>query len=308
MELDWLEDFIVLARTRHFSQSAQERNVSQPAFSRRIQALERWLGTNLINRGTTPITLTEEGERFRETAIGVLRDIYRDRDAFRRDLSKMHADVWISGSTSVLIHLVPDWLDDMFAKIGPFKTNVGTYGFHNTGKPSDMVQRLRQGEIDLTFTYAHPDMPWILDTGNFDWKVVTTTSFKPYSPVNHDGQPLFSFPGTEANPLPWLAYATDSVLARAEGLALQHANDSVLFFQIAHQSMGVDLLKRLALNRKGFGWFPAFSIREELADGRLVPIGTDAHVIDLEIRLYRAKGRHQPVVEKIWGAIENQSQ
>ncbi|MDD9877297.1 MAG: LysR family transcriptional regulator [Magnetovibrio sp.] len=36
MELTWLEDFIVLARTRHFSRAALERHVSQPAFSRRI--------------------------------------------------------------------------------------------------------------------------------------------------------------------------------------------------------------------------------------------------------------------------------
>ena len=96
MEIAWLEDFVVLARLRHFSRAAENRNVSQPAFSRRIQALEAWMGTRLINRRTTPVTLTAEGDRFRETAIGVLRDIYRDRDAFRRDFSKMHAEFWIS--------------------------------------------------------------------------------------------------------------------------------------------------------------------------------------------------------------------
>ena len=75
MEIAWLEDFVVLARLRHFSRAAEDRNVSQPAFSRRIQALEAWMGTRLINRRTTPVTLTAEGDRFRETAIGVLRDI-----------------------------------------------------------------------------------------------------------------------------------------------------------------------------------------------------------------------------------------
>jgi len=40
VELKWLEDFISLARTRNFSRSAEERHVTQSAFSRRIQALE----------------------------------------------------------------------------------------------------------------------------------------------------------------------------------------------------------------------------------------------------------------------------
>ena len=40
MDTDWLKDFLCLAGTRSFSQAAKERGLSQPAFSRRIQALE----------------------------------------------------------------------------------------------------------------------------------------------------------------------------------------------------------------------------------------------------------------------------
>ena len=35
LETNWLEDFIVLAATRSFSQAAEKRFVTQPAFSRR---------------------------------------------------------------------------------------------------------------------------------------------------------------------------------------------------------------------------------------------------------------------------------
>ena len=40
VETKWLEDFVSLAETHSFSRSAQLRHVTQPAFSRRIQALE----------------------------------------------------------------------------------------------------------------------------------------------------------------------------------------------------------------------------------------------------------------------------
>jgi hypothetical protein len=43
-----------LAETRSFSRSAELRHVSQPAFSRRIQALEAWLATELIDRSVYP--------------------------------------------------------------------------------------------------------------------------------------------------------------------------------------------------------------------------------------------------------------
>jgi|GEM_PF-4604983 len=165
-----------------------------------------------------------------------------------------------------------------------------------------MVQRLRQGEIDLTFTYSHPDMPRVLDSGNFDSRVVATTAFGPFSPTDKNGRAIFQLPGTEDRPLPWLAYAMDSVLARAEGVAVERGGEE-MFVNITHQSMGVDMLKRYAVMGKGFGWFPAFTVGAELADGSLVPIGNAEHNIELEIRVYRARGRSRPIIDKIWEAI-----
>ncbi|MCB2102451.1 MAG: LysR family transcriptional regulator, partial [Rhodobacterales bacterium] len=37
MELSWLEDFVALAETGSFSRAAERRNLTQPAFSRRIR-------------------------------------------------------------------------------------------------------------------------------------------------------------------------------------------------------------------------------------------------------------------------------
>ena len=48
MNLSWLEDFLALAASGNFSRAAQERHMTQPAFSRRIRALEEWLGATLF--------------------------------------------------------------------------------------------------------------------------------------------------------------------------------------------------------------------------------------------------------------------
>ena len=72
METKWLEDFISLVETNNFSRSAALRHVTQPAFSRRIQSLENWLGTDLIDRTTFPTRLTPAGHVFYEQALEML--------------------------------------------------------------------------------------------------------------------------------------------------------------------------------------------------------------------------------------------
>ena len=67
MDTKWLEDFISLAETRSFSRSAQLRHVTQPAFSRRIQALEAWAGIDLVDRSSYPRPFMPRRWRFSAT-------------------------------------------------------------------------------------------------------------------------------------------------------------------------------------------------------------------------------------------------
>ena len=54
MDTRWFQDFVTLAEVQNFTRAADMRNVSQAAFSRRIQALEQWLGAKLIDRAAFP--------------------------------------------------------------------------------------------------------------------------------------------------------------------------------------------------------------------------------------------------------------
>ena len=89
MNLIWLDDFLTLAASGSFSRAAQERHMTQPAFSRRVRALEDWLGVVLFDRSTQPATLTEAGEWFRAG-----RADRRDGESLRAG----PADWWEEGS------------------------------------------------------------------------------------------------------------------------------------------------------------------------------------------------------------------
>ena len=83
METKWLEDFVSLAETRSFSRSAQQRHVTQPAFSRRIQALEAWAGMDLVDRSSYPTRLTPAGETLLAQAAELLANLQATRNMLK---------------------------------------------------------------------------------------------------------------------------------------------------------------------------------------------------------------------------------
>src|ERR1700761_139876 len=58
MDLGWLDDYLALRELGSFTAAAERRRLSQPAFSRRIQALEAWLGVTLVDRSCRPPRFT----------------------------------------------------------------------------------------------------------------------------------------------------------------------------------------------------------------------------------------------------------
>ncbi|MDB3912237.1 LysR family transcriptional regulator [Paracoccaceae bacterium] len=59
MDTKLLEDALILLEQKSFTGAAERRNITQPAFSRRIQALERWAGRSLLERNSNRIELSE---------------------------------------------------------------------------------------------------------------------------------------------------------------------------------------------------------------------------------------------------------
>ena len=77
MNLSWLDDFLTLAALGNFSRAADARHMTQPAFGRRIRALEDWLGTELFDRSSHPVRLTVAGQWFQSVAQDLLEQVAR---------------------------------------------------------------------------------------------------------------------------------------------------------------------------------------------------------------------------------------
>ncbi|WP_299613960.1 LysR family transcriptional regulator [uncultured Tateyamaria sp.] len=59
MQLQWLDDVLVLLEEGNMSRAAARRNITQPAFSRRIRGFEDWLGVTVLDRQTNRVEISD---------------------------------------------------------------------------------------------------------------------------------------------------------------------------------------------------------------------------------------------------------
>src|SRR5271165_1443331 len=121
MDLIWLEDFLAIAEDGGFSRAAERRHVTQPALSRRIKALEDWLGTPLFERSSHTLTLTPAGTTFRSVAEDVLRRVVAGREE-ALEVARLKAETVHFAATHALSQtFFPNWIrraDDAAAGAG----------------------------------------------------------------------------------------------------------------------------------------------------------------------------------------------
>lgn len=305
METKWLEDFLSLAETRSFSRSAELRHVTQPAFSRRIQSLEAWLGADLIDRTSYPTRLTPAGEIFYEQAMEMLGQINNARALLRGNRPTAQTTVDFAVPHTLSLTYMPKWMTTLQRGFGQINTRLMALNVH------DAVMTLVEGGCDLLLCYHHPRQPVQLDPGRYDMLVLGTEALRPYARCDRAGVPDYLLPGSAEAPLPFLSYTANAYLGRMVELILTDAK-APLHLQKCYETDMAEGLKMMALEGHGVVFLPESSVAREvrqkhlaLADG-----GHPAWQVTMEIRLYREKPAPQragkPLVGRLWEYLSQQ--
>ncbi len=83
MEIRVLRYFLAVAREENITRAAERLYISQPTLSRQLKELEEELGKKLFIRGSSKITLTEEGRLLRRRASEILDLVDKTTDEFK---------------------------------------------------------------------------------------------------------------------------------------------------------------------------------------------------------------------------------
>ncbi len=294
MNLSWLEDFLALAESGNFSRAAEQRHMTQPAFSRRIRALEEWLGVALFDRGSHPVTLTEAGQWLRTSAGEVLTRVARLPDEPQTGAGAGSATLRFAATHALSLTFLPTWLRSLETRttIGPIQLVSAV--------AANCEALMVQGRVQFLLCHVHPLAPGRLDAEAFRSTAIGADTLVPVCAPGPKGKPRYPLARGAAR-VPLLAYSPESGLGRVvralRAEALEKLNAEPVF--TAHLAT---LLKAMALEGRGVAWLPQSLIADEVGQRRLIEAGPATWRIPIEIRLFRRQAAELPAAEAFWRA------
>ncbi|MCQ8240043.1 LysR family transcriptional regulator [Rhizosaccharibacter radicis] len=308
MDAGWLEDFLVLAETLNFSRAAERRNVTQSAMSRRIQALEDWIGASLFSRDTHRLDLTPAGERFRDTAAEVTRQLVLGREAAREAADRAALPLRFASTHALSILFFPRWLQRMEERrpLGPVRLTADTM--------AACERLIEQGEAQFLLCHRHPAVPDRLAESGFRHRSLGIDTLMPVSAPGRNGSPCHPLPpapdadgasaGRPAASFRFLAYDERSGLGRilggVHGLDGRSAGIAPVF-----TSHLATVLHVMALGGRGAAFLPRSLVEPDLAAGRLVRAADTRWDVSVEICLFRPRARQNAAAEAFWSSLEH---
>lgn len=301
MHLKWLEDFVTLAETRSFSEAAQLRNVTQPAFGRRIRSLENWMGVELINRDAHQPVLTPAGKLFRDLAAEIVDRLEDTRTMLGQAGQLPASTLTVAASHTLGVHYYPKFMGELDASSVGITSSLVSINSH------EGILLLADGGCDLLIAYHHPRIAVGLDRKRFPHLTLGADVMVPLSAPGPDGRPLHALPGTAEKPASFLTYSPSIFMGRAVSERLKHPPEPV-FLRPSYTTDMSQAVKAMMLEGRGLGWLPRCSVETELADGRLVSAvppemggaADDQWTAPLELRVYRAAANRKPVLNDLW--------
>ncbi len=325
MHIRWLEDFVCLAEAGSLARAAELRNVTPPAFGRRMQAVEVWAGAPLIDRSVFPVRLTAEGRQFLEAAQSALHTLEETRLALRAAHRVDASTVVIATGKTLSRSLVPAWLAGLRHALrhdpvaAGFRTRLSTFAMH------DALAMFTEGDADFLLCYSPPDLPVRLDEARYQFHPVGVERLVCVAAADAAGGPCFRLPGRGKSgaPVPTIAYAETLTMGRMVNQEIARRKLAGRLDVVAVCDFA-ESVHEMVRQRMGLAWLPARLIADDLHAGRLVraDIGSVAEAgteggqqggqhggqpggnrdLVLQIRLYRPRAPMRPLAEAFWRA------
>lgn len=285
MDIDWLEDYLALRELGTFTAAAERRNLSQPAFSRRIQAFEAWLGVTLIDRSSRPHKFTSIATEHDAKLHRFLNQLYDLRSQLRGEqarTSRLRVTVQHSLSIALFPQIVELLRQNGFQPVYDL----------NCSDRAQCIEMLLRDNSDLLICH---------ETENLRAKIPTTIGTKLFS--CKDEMILVGLPNapfakgrlTEGRKLQLLTYPQSSFFG---AIVLDYAMPLIVNrFDVETICISAfsSALRAMVLAGFGVAWLPRSLIGPDLKAGLLVAFdpGRLCYPLDVAVYVRHANNKHQ---------------
>ncbi len=300
MNLEWFKDLASLARTGNFSLAAEQNHLSQSAFSRRIRALEGWVGVVLVDRSTHPVRLTEAGRQMLEAGGQAVNRIETERDLLRESQEEPDKYVVTFGTPhSIGWRFFPAWLQAFEQAFGPIISRLRADDLPNC------IADLYRGEVDFVIAYDSRYARALEGSAPTVSLVIGEDRLVPVCRPDAGGRALFGLDDASVSSIPYLRFGPSApigkhiepvIAARGGGLSTIYENSMA------------GALRIRARDGLGVAWLPRSLVEADIESGLLTLAGGRGWWIDLEVRVHRLPQNRNRVVLGIWGFLERQDE
>ena len=301
MEIRWLEDFIALARTQHFSRAADEQNVTQPTFSRRIKMLEEEMGITLIDRNTLPLSLTPAGQDFLQSARQISQILKETKGRCQDIHSQEQNRLSFATSQTLYLNFYKSWLKPFCDDAGiDIELNLNSTAWNST----QFSNALLQNQCDLMLRYWHPTIePFTTkEESGYRYMTVAHEVLIPCSAALDSQKTKYALPGNAGASIPYIDYHEDSLLRPVIQSFLQDKQPTA-HLQTVNRNFHSVSVKAMVKEGFGVGWLPSRLVDENLKYGKIQRAGSGDWNIPVEVRLYCLESNPNPNINRFWEAL-----
>ena len=290
MRLEWIEDLLAIAESESLTEAALRRNVTQPAFTRRIRSIETQVGTTLLDRSRRPArptaALLERLEEFRSLAA----NLRRVSDGLSGAGGRPSAVVLVA-QHALANAQVPSLAAPLRRDLPNARMNLVSASRHE-GFAMLMTRRAA-----IMLAYETQQLPLAGEEALIEKQRISEDRLCPV--IAAEARPADWRPA-ELSVLPYAAYPEESFFGRLQAEALSAPEAQRYRFQATCNVALSPPALELARTGWGVAWVPRAMAARDLAAGRLLDLSTVLAAPKMDILAARLRAPQSPTEERAW--------
>jgi LysR family transcriptional regulator, hypochlorite-specific transcription factor HypT len=294
MRLEWIEDILAVAEEGSFQAACQKRNISQPAFSRRIRQIEQALGVTLFDRTARPARLSahvhDQLDRMRELADG-MRDLaiaLRDTERLRR------RRIVIASQHAIAATLAPEivgWFVDL-----DIDTRL------RSANRDDCLAQIMTQRADIALIH---DVATIEPIPGSDFLDLLQIGSEALIPVFSAARMKTLDHACARGEVPVIAYPADVFMGQVQRQLIFPRLSQIGTLRVRLETALTLSAREFARTGFAVAWIPEPLARDDIRAGRLVDLSARLPSVSMALIATRLNYAATPVVEDVWQRIRN---
>lgn len=293
MKLEWIEDLLAISEARSLTEAAARRHVSQPAFSRRLRAIEEQIGITLIDRTRRPAR--------------PLRAVIDHVEELRDLASKVkQLPSYLAGSTRIVIAcqhaLSVSFIPDLARRILRVRPEA-TIRVRAANRDQCLAMLMTQ-QADIMLAFETDELPVV---GRDEFVEKKELVREPLIPVVAPNIPTTGWTSGLDGELPIIAYPDDVFLGMLMTRnVLPSVSTQVRYKRVIETAFTI-AARELARAGVGVAWIPESIAREDLLTGRLVVLPARFKTCVMSLVALRLRAQTSDPEESAWNVLLNAS-